>query len=136
MAFKQRYSGQDTHSSNDVHIETDLVSNQAGAEPWDDHDLTVVDGQLTVITDSDDLVGVRFLVIHESYTVTTEDDPAPQDPQVWYSFWCARGPMVFRLISKRTIPPEHDLRIQTWKDLGGTSTNVRWGLNLMLQSHN
>ncbi len=135
MAFKQTYSGSFSLTAQGTHVNQEIISNQSSAEPWDDHDLTIVDGQLTVIGDTDDLVGIRFILAHEDVVDGDLDDtdPSAEDPQVWYSFWSARGPLVFRLISKKTIHPEQKMWIQVWKGQGSTATITSWGLNLMIQ---
>ncbi len=138
MPFKFRADSQATLTAVGDHINLEVLSNQSGAEPWDDHDLTIVDGQLTVITDTDNLCGARFIVANEAIgdSDLNEDNPAPEDDMVWYSFWAARGPLVFRLVSKKTVHPEHKLWIQVWKARGADATFLRWGLNLMIQAHN
>ncbi len=138
MAFKQTYDGEDVIAAIGAHINTQLVSNASDAvEPWDDHSLTVVDGQLTIITDTDDLVGVRFIVANDVIgdSELTDTDPTAEDSMVWYSFYAARGPLVFRLISKKTVHPDNKLWLQTWKARGASNTAIRWGLNLMIQAH-
>ncbi len=137
MAFKDRYDGAESMTAIGDHTNTILISNNSSAEPWDDQSLTIVDGQLTVLTDTDDLCGVRFIVAPELVVTAdiNENTPDPEDPMVWYSYFCGRGPLVFRLLSKKTIHPEEVLWIQFWKARGGNLTSAKWGLNLMIQPH-
>ncbi len=138
MAFKDTSAGSGTVTAvNDV-VNVEVLDNQASAEPWDDHDFTVVDGQLTVITNTDDVCGIRLIVAQE--TIVTGDltatSPVASDDMVWYNWYCARGPLVFRMVSKRTIHPEFSLWVQMYKANGTTATAIRFGLNLMIQAHN
>ncbi len=120
-----------TEGSNDAE---ELISNQGiegvGGGLNVPTDLVIVDGILTVVTTTDDLMGVRLIVAPENLILTdfTSTDPAPHDPMVWYSWYCARGPLVFRLRSKRTIKPEHKLWIQAWKASGTASSVIHFGL--------
>ncbi len=137
MAFKDRYDSQSTLAAVGDHINHEILSNQSSPEPWDDHSFTIVDGQLTIITDTDDLCGARLVVAHEMLgdSDLSESNPDPEDDMVWYSWFCARGPLVFRIVSKKTIRPEYKLWLTTWKARGSTSTILRWGMNLMIQPH-
>ncbi len=137
MAVWERYDGSGVLGSLGDHINRELFHNQQADENFEASDVVIVDGILTLITDTDDLCGVRLLVVPEEIASAslTEDVPQPHNQMVYYSWFAARGPMVFRLRSKRTIPPEHKLWIQTWKaNTGGgsTSTTLRYGIHLLL----
>ncbi len=135
MAIWERYQAGHTVAAAGVHVNSELLHNFQGAENFESGDIVFVDGILTVITDTDDLCGVRLLIAHENITsgALTEDSPAPHEPGVWYSWFCARGPLVFRMRSKKTLPPEHKLWLQTWKALGSTSTICNSGILLYEQ---
>ncbi len=137
MAFKHRSSASGSLTTVGAHTNVEILSNQSGSEPWDDSSLTIVDGQLTVITDSDDLMGIRLIVANELIGTGDINDTSPsaEDDLVWYSWFCARGPLVFRLVSKRTIHPEHKLWVQFWKEQEANATRLSFGLNLMIQPH-
>ncbi len=133
MPVWERYDGGSTIAAVGDHANTEVFANAQADENFEASNVVAVDGILTVITDTDDLCGVRLLVVpEEMLTATlTEDVPQPHNRMVWYSFYAARGPMVFRLRSKKTIPPEHKLWIQVWKASGTTSTLLRWGIHVL-----
>ncbi len=97
-------------------------------------DLTVVDGLITVHTDSDDLVRVQLVIAHE--LVTSADlasgTPSENDPMLWYSWYTSRGPAFFRTRTKRRVPREHKLWIQTVKEQGATSTAIHVGYQFLI----
>ncbi len=133
MPVWERYDGTQTLVGVGSHINTSIFHNLQGDENFEASDVVAVDGILTVITDTDDLCGVRLLV--ESELIVTgdlnEDVPQPHSQEVYYSWFVARGPMVFRMRSKKTVPPEHKLWIQVWKAQGGNSTVLNWGLHVL-----
>lgn len=133
MPVWERYHGGDTLVAEETHINTELFANAQADENFEASDVVGVDGILTVLTDTDDLCGVRLLVVPEEMLTATMDEnvPQPHNRMIWYSWFASRGPMVFRLRSKKTIPPEHKLWIQTWKASGTTSTVLRYGLHVL-----
>ena len=92
-----------------------------------------VDGIVTVTCDTVNLMGVRLLVLPETMVSGDFDENtiAPHDQAVWYSWFAAAGPLVFRLRSKKTIPSNYKLWLQIWKEGGGTATVCRVGLMLL-----
>ncbi len=139
MAFKDRFDGGGTLAASGDHLNTEVIHNDAPVDVWEAHSLTIVDLSLTVITDTDDVCGVRLLCPVSELLLSgdlTENNPKPEDPMVWYSWYAARGPLVFRVRTKRTIGPEFSLWVQTWKAQGATSTIIRWGMNYLIQPHN
>jgi len=135
MALWERYQGEQTLVTLGSHHNRELLYNEEDTDNFQQADLVVVDGIVTLHTDTDDLVGARLLVLHDSILtgVFNENDPSPDDPQVYYNFFIARGPLPFRLRSKKTIPPSHKLWLQLWKAAGTTSTVVRFGVQVYLQ---
>ncbi len=135
MPVWERYDGAAVVTNQGDHINQEVFANAQADENFEASDVVGVDGILTVITDTDNLCGIRLLVVPEELVTAdlTEDVPQPHNRMVWYSFYAARGPMVFRLRSKKTVPPEHKLWIQSWKAAnGGTSATVlRWGLHVL-----
>ncbi len=117
-----------TLSTQGAHDNSELLYNQleAGDEPWENRDVVVVDGIVTVISNSDDLIGVRLLVAHEIIVDGDLSDTQPSDPDdmIWYTWFAGRGPLVFRIRSKRTIPTQYKLWGQMYKALGSTSTAI------------
>ncbi len=134
MPIWERYDGEGGVTAVGNHINTEVFHNEEDTDNFQNADVIIVDGILTVITDTDDLVGIRTLVCPELLTTVdlTEDNPGPHDRMVYYSWFAGRGPLVFRLRSKKTIPPEHKLWMQVWKARGTTLTDVKWGLHVFL----
>ncbi len=132
MAVWERYQKGNTLSTVNTHVTDEIFHNQAAVgQNFQSSDVVCVDGIVSVITDTDDLCGVRLLVTDENLTIVDEDDPEPHSHLVYYSWFVARGPSYFRLLSKKTVPPESKMYVQTWKALGGTSTTINVGLHLL-----
>ncbi len=134
MPIWERYHGLVTLSTAGSHVDTEIFKNEEDTDNFQSADVIIVDGILTVITDTDDLIGVRLIVAPEVMDAAdlTQDSPAPHDRMVYYSWFAARGPLVFRLRSKKTIPAENKLWMQIWKASGSSSTNTRYGLHLFM----
>ncbi len=134
MPIWERYSGGVQFITQGSHYNEQVFHNQEDTDNFQSADVIIVDGILTVNTDSDDLMGIRLLVVPELLVDgdLTEDAPAPHDRMVYYSWYAARGPLVFRLRSKKTIPPENKLWVQTWKAGGSATTQIRWGLHAFM----
>ncbi len=109
-----------------LHNETD--------NPFEDSDLVIVDGFLTLITDTDDLMGFRFVRQREDLITTDLNDNLPPegDPSIWYSMFHGRGPTTYRLRSKFTIPPQYKFWTTIWKELGSASTVMNAGWRLLI----
>ncbi len=133
MAVWERYDGNSQITTVGDHANVEVFHNDQGDENFEFADVVGVDGILTVITDTDDLCGVRMIVA--SNLVTTgdlnENSPAPHERGIWYSFYVGRGPLVFRMRSKKTVAPDHKLWINIWKAQGNSLTSVRWGLHVL-----
>jgi len=133
MPVWERYDGSISLGAVGSHDNRELFANFQADENFEASDVVIVDGILTLITDTDNLFGVRLLIVPEEILtgILTEDVPQPHNDMVYYSWYAARGPMVFRLRSKRTVPPEHKLWLQTWKAQGGDTSILRWGIHLL-----
>ncbi len=109
-----------------LHNQTDNV--------FEDSDLVIVDGFLTLITDTDALCGFRFVRRPEEDVDgdINENDPQEGDPRIWYSMFHARGPVTYRLRSKFTIFPQHKLWSTSWKEAGAASTVLSAGWRLLV----
>ncbi len=131
----ERYDIGHSMAGEGVHTTTELFYNKEDTDNFQNADVVVVDGIATIITDTDDLCGVRLVVAHDSIVAADIDEntPGPQTGMVYYTWYAARGPLVFRLRSKKTIPPFHKLWANTWKARGTTSTQLRAGFLLALQ---
>lgn len=135
MPVWERYDGAATLTAQGDHLVTEVFHNFQADENFEASDVVAVDGIFTAITNTDNLCGVRLIVAPEEMTAAdmNEDVPQPHSGLVWYQWYVARGPMVFRLRSKRTVPPEHKLWVIQWKSAnGGTdATLLRWGLRML-----
>ncbi len=110
---------------------TQLFHNQEDTDNFQSADVVGVDGIVTVITNSDDLCRVRLVITPESMGSTNVELTPFHSPAQWYSWYVARGPLVFRLRSKKTVPPEHKLHMIVSKQQGSTSTVVNVGLMVL-----
>ncbi len=98
-------------------------------------DRTLVDGYVTIITDTDDLCQVALYAPCPNFTVASDLTfavPNRNEPIFWYSMNCARGPMVFRLRSKRTFGPEQEFWMNAKKLRGGIASSIKVGLLFLL----
>ncbi len=130
----ERYQGDDTLLALGAHATREVFFNTQADEQFEASDVVIVDGIVTFMTDTDDLCGARLLIAPTEIAIGTftENLPPPNNQMVYYSWFFGRGPVVFRLRSKRTIPPEHKLYVQQWKASGTTSTVSRYGMHLLL----
>ncbi len=133
MAIWERYQGEMSLTALGDDTSRVLILNKEDTDNFQNADLVIVDGILTLHTDTDDLIGVRLLIRDEGATGLTENDPEPHHRAVYYEWFTARGPVIHRLLSKRTVPPNHNLIIQGWKASGTTSTTFRYGLRVLFQ---
>ncbi len=135
MPVWERYDGAAVVATEGSHVNTEVFANAQADENFEASDVVAVDGIFTVLTDTDNLCGVRLIVAPEEMVTgdITEDVPQPHSRLVWYEWYAGRGPMVFRLRSKKTVPPEHKLWVNVWKAANGgtTSTTLRWGLRIL-----
>ncbi len=133
MPVWERYDIDPVVTAQGDHSNTAVFHNEEDTDNFQSADVVIVDGIVTVLTNTDDLCGVRMLIASELLLTgdLTEDQPNPHDDQVYYSWYVGRGPLVFRLRSKRIVPPEHKLWVQVWKARGSTATTVAVGLHLL-----
>ncbi len=133
MPVWERYDGTVSLGAVGTHANAEIFANAQADENFEASDVVGVDGILTLITDTDDLCGLRLIVAPEEMVTgdITEDIPQPHSRMIWYSWFAARGPMVFRLRSKKTVPPEHKLWVNMWKARGTATTNLNWGLHVL-----
>ncbi len=119
--------GSQTHSVAAVGgVDTAVMIFQNQADPGLDR--TVVDGYVTIITDTDDLCQVRLYGPVPNFANSSDftfNIPDRREQIFWYNFNCARGPMVFRVRSKRTLSPEQEIWMMGAKLQGTSTTNVR-----------
>ncbi len=97
--------------------------------------ITIVDGIVTIITDTDDLCRVKLCIAHELMSAADIQALDAHDSLWWYRWSCARGPLVFRIRSKKTIHPEHKLHIYMQKLRGANPTNVHIAEQLLMVRH-
>ncbi len=133
MPVWERYSTNQTLAALGSHVNVEIFHNTEDTDNFQEADVVGVDGIVTVITNTTDLIGVRLLVLNELITsgMFGENDPAPHEAAVWYSWFAANGPLVFRMRSKKTIPSKHKLWLELWKEQGTASTVVNVGLQVL-----
>ncbi len=135
MAIWERYSQQTNLSTVATHTNFQIFTNSQTDELFESSDVVIVDGIVIVHCDTDDLCGFRLLILPPNVTSgeIDENDPAPFDPAVYYSWFYSRGPLVFRLRSKKTIFPGYSLWGQSWKEKGSNLTLLNSGEHLYFQ---
>ncbi len=135
MALWERYSTGATVTGVGDHTDVEILHNEEDTDNFQNGDIVFVDGICTIITNTDDLVLVRLLILHELINATQilPGNPGADDRSNWYQFFAARGPLVFRLKSKKTLPPQHKLWIQVTKEQGTAATDVLTGIMLFEQ---
>ncbi len=137
MALWERFSATASITTVGNHSVTELIHNgQSTDDLFHEHPLVVVDGIVTIITDTDDLMGARLVVAHEIIVAGDLSDVVPDehDAAIYYSWFCGRGPLVFRLQSKKTILPEHKLWLTLWKEQGDSAAaNIHFGMRAYIQ---
>ncbi len=135
MPIWERYDQRNSVTNVGDHVNTNVLTNEEDTDNFQNADLIIVDGIITILTSTDDLCGVRLVVMPEVVVTgsITEDLPTPDSRAVWYSFFCGRGPLVFRMKSKKTIPPQNKLWVTAWKAQGTSVTAIDVGLMLLLQ---
>ncbi len=97
--------------------------------------ITIVDGIVTLTGSINELAIVDMLICHESMTEANVEAVQRHEPLIWYRWHVALGPLVFRLRSKRTIPPEHKLWMRCYKEQGANAMDVHAGINLLMVRH-
>jgi len=97
--------------------------------------ITIVDGIVTIITNGDELFKVRLGIFPELYAVADIEATLAFDSQWYYRWFVARGPLVFRLRSKRTIMPEHKLWVNIEKRQGAASAILHMGESFLMVRH-
>ena len=107
--------------------------NQTG-NPFTDLDIVIVDGFLTLITNTDALCGFRFVRGPEAQVAGDYNEGLPEEgaPDIWYSMFHARGPVMYCLRSKFTIYPQYKLWTTAWKEQEATSTLLSAGWRLLV----
>jgi len=91
---------------------------------------TIVDGYVTIITDTDDLAQVRMFGPVPGFASSGDfafSTPTRSEAVNWYWLNCGRGPMVFRIRSKRTFENLEEFWMAPVKLQGSSATNIRAG---------
>ncbi len=138
MAIWERYQTTNTITTLGNAAANTLITNDITDDNYLSGDLVIVDGIISISGDTDDLLGTRLLVLDQDDTnLTNEDNPEPHHPSVYYTWFSGRGLISFRLRSKKAVPPEHKLILQSWKAGGSNSHILHVGLLLYMQfKHN
>ncbi len=134
-ALWEEYTQTATLSTVSSVTQQEIFHNEVDDHVFASAPITIVDGIITIITDTDDLMLVRLGIFHEIFTGGDLANVEPHHTQWWYKWHCARGPLVFRLRSKRTINPEHKLWVFFKKQQGANSTILHIGEELLMVRH-
>ncbi len=133
MPIWEKYSGSATLSTQFTNLTTEVLHNEEDTDNFQNADLVFVDGILTLNTNGDDLFLVRLILAHELMSSADAANVNFDDNGNWYQFFASRGPLVFRLRSKKTLHPQHKLWMSIIKENGNTSETLRWGLMIFEQ---
>ncbi len=114
---------------------TEVFHNEVDDHVFASAPITIVDGIVTVITDTTDLIKVKLMVANELWVNTDLEALGRHERQNWYSWMCAAGPLVFRLRSNRTLYPEDKLWLLTKKEIGTTLSQVSVGMQFFMVRH-
>ncbi len=125
-------------------FETSITATQTAAgavELWQNdeepfHNRTIVDGFVTILTDTDDLVSIRLYGPVPNFAVAGDFSfslPQRHAPENWYWFHAGRGPLVFRTRSKRTFGAQQELWAMPVKLRGTALTVINVGWQFLLQ---
>ncbi len=134
MPVWERYSQTATLTTIGSHQNTEVFHNEVDAHTFQSRDIVIVDGIVYVHNDGAEMWGVRLIVAPEVMASgdITENYPPPHDNMVYYSWFVGgNSPLIFRLRSKKTIPSEHKLWINVWKEQGGSQETLRTGQHLL-----
>ncbi len=119
---------------------TTVNTSATATELWQNDDAplaprTIVDGFITILTDTDDLCRVDLYGPAPNFAQASDftfSAPFRNDPLSWYRFYCGRGPMVFRTLSKRTFGINNELWVLVSKEEGGNATSIKVGWQFLL----
>ncbi len=134
-ALWEQFDGDAQLTAQGTVVTTEIYHNEVDDHVFASAPITVVDGIMTFITDTDDLFSAHLLVAPEIMTAGDVATIPRHGREMWYSWFVARGPLVFRLRSKRTIHPEQKLWMHIVKQRGGTASALRWGFQMLNVRH-
>ncbi len=103
---------------------------------WEDSDLVIVDGIVTINVDTHNIMGCRIVRANETLQASDFSDTVPEEnsPDIWYSWFAPFGGSIFRCPSKFSIFPQYQVWLTVWKDSGPTAaTNILVGGRLLVQ---
>ncbi len=116
------------------HSDRELFHNIEDTDNFQNAPVTVVDGIVTVDCPNDSFWSVRLLVTPQEMDAG-DLSPTAQgrtSPLIYYHWYCSRGPLIFRLRSKRTIPIRHKLWMQGVKVFGDNATQEFMNVGLQI----
>ncbi len=116
-------------------ITTEIFHNEVDDHVFASAPITIVDGTVTIVTDTDDLFAVKLVVVPELYVAADIEALARHERENWYSWFVARGPVIYRIRSGRTIYPEQKLWVTIRKARGGNSSQIRIGELFFMVRH-
>ncbi len=134
-ALWEEYATTSTLSTGGTDDAQELFHNEVDDHVFASAPITIVDGIATVVCSTTNLVRVKLVVAHESFVAADIDALGRHEPQNWYAWMCAAGPLVWRLRSKRTILPEHKLWVHLKKVAEGDSTVINCGFEFLMVRH-
>ncbi len=135
MPVWEQYSTAHSLSGVGAFTNVSKLTNLEDTDNFQNASLFIVDGIVTVITNSDDLVAVR-LYVATNLLVSADLDPSVigrSSPLIYYEFHCARGPLVFRLRSKKEVRTADTLWISAIKLQGTITTAVYVAVQVLLE---
>ncbi len=134
-ALWEEFSAVGSLSTQGTSSATELFHNEVDDHLFASAPITLVDGITTINTDGDDLWIVSYVVVNEALTSAQVQALQRHEKAIWYSFYAVRGPLVFRMRSKKTIHPEEKLWVRFFKAGGNTAENARVGLQMLEVRH-
>ncbi len=134
-ALWESFSFTHSLSTQGTNTQSEVFHNEVDDHIFASAPITFVDGIVTLATNGDDLFQSRLIIAHELLTGAEVGAMQLHEPGNWYRWHITRGPIVFRLRSKRTIPSEHKLWLATQKVQGSIAENVRCGITLLMVRH-
>ncbi len=131
----EAFSFESTLTAKGTGAAVELFHNEVDDHLFASAPITIVDGICTLITNTDDLFLVRFVVASEQLNSGQIQALQRHQRQIWYGFYASRGPLVFRMPSKKTLWPEDKLWVDFFKAEGSSASIVRGGIQIFEVRH-
>ncbi len=131
----EEYSVSTSLSAVGASLAVEIFHNEVDDHLFASAPITVVDGVTTILVTGDDLVTVALAFANENQDATEVAAMQRHERPQWYSFYACRGPLVFRMKSKKTLYPEEKIWVVMRKAVGTAATTVEVGVQLLLVRH-